>query len=148
MKNKTLAAWLSFLGGPLGMHRFYLYSLGDLWGWLYWIPTALGLYGIQRAQVAGVDDRWSWILIPLLGFSLAASALTAIVYGLMPAEKWNAKFNPRTAADAPSGETNWLTVGALVCALLMGSGTLIASLAFSFQRYFEYQIEAAQHISP
>jgi hypothetical protein len=147
MKNKTLAAWLAFLGGPVGLHRFYLYSLGDPWGWLYSIPTALGLYGIQRVQVAGVDDHWSWVLIPLLGFSLAASALTAIVYGLMPAEKWNAKFNPSTAADALPGQTNWLTVGALVCALLLGSGTLIASLAFSFQRYFEYQIEAAQQIS-
>ena len=24
MKNKTLATWLTFLGGPLGLHRFYL----------------------------------------------------------------------------------------------------------------------------
>lgn len=147
MKNKTLATWLAFLGGPIGLHRFYLYSIGDLWGWLYWIPTALGLYGIQRVQVAGVDDHWSWILIPFLGFSLAASALTALVYGLMASEKWNTKFNPNTATDAMCGQTNWLTVGALVCALFLGSGTLIASLAFSFQRYFEYQIETAQKLS-
>ena len=32
MKNKTLAAWLAFLGGPLGLHRFYLHGLGDLAG--------------------------------------------------------------------------------------------------------------------
>ena len=50
MKNKTLAAWLAFLGGPLGLHRFYLHGLGDLLGWLLPIPTALGLYGIQRVQ--------------------------------------------------------------------------------------------------
>jgi hypothetical protein len=42
MKNKTLAAWLAFLGGPLGLHRFYLHGLGDPWGWLLPIPTALG----------------------------------------------------------------------------------------------------------
>ncbi|MFO1212089.1 MAG: NINE protein, partial [Paenacidovorax caeni] len=24
MKSKTLATWLAFLGGPLGLHRFYL----------------------------------------------------------------------------------------------------------------------------
>ncbi|MBP8224666.1 MAG: NINE protein, partial [Acidovorax sp.] len=24
MKNKTVAAWLAFVGGPLGLHRFYL----------------------------------------------------------------------------------------------------------------------------
>ena len=56
MKNKTTAAWLAFLGGPLGLHRFYLYGLGDWMGWLLPIPTALGLYGIQRIQELGQDD--------------------------------------------------------------------------------------------
>ena len=32
MKNKTLAAWLTFLGGPLGLHRFYLHGPTDLLG--------------------------------------------------------------------------------------------------------------------
>ena len=81
MKNKTLAAWLAFLGGPLGLHRFYLHGLGDLPGWLLPIPTALGLYGVQRVQRYGVDDGWSWVLIPLLGFTIAGCALTAIIYG-------------------------------------------------------------------
>ena len=147
MKNKTLATWLAFLGGPLGLHRFYLHSLGDMWGWLYWIPTVLGLYGVQRVQVAGLDDHWSWVLIPLLGFSMTASALTAIIYGLMAPENWNTKFNPGKAIDARPGQTNWITVAALVCALLVGTGTLMASLAFSFQRYFEYQIELGQKLS-
>jgi hypothetical protein len=39
MKSKTLAAWLAFLGGPIGLHRFYLYGLGDRWGWLLPLPT-------------------------------------------------------------------------------------------------------------
>ena len=94
MKNKTLAAWLAFLGGPLGLHRFYLHGMGDLLGWLLPIPTALGLYGIERVQRYGVDDQWSWVLVPLLGFTIAGCALTAIVYGLMTREKWNARFNP------------------------------------------------------
>jgi len=38
MKNKTLATWLTFFGGPLGLHRFYLRGLGDLWGWLLPLP--------------------------------------------------------------------------------------------------------------
>ena len=49
MKNKTIAAWLAFVGGPLGLHRFYLKGPGDMLGWLLPIPTALGLYGIERA---------------------------------------------------------------------------------------------------
>ncbi len=147
MKNKTLAAWLSIVGQPLGLQRFYLHGLNDIWGWLSPIPTALGIYGVRRAQSLGLDDHLSWVLIPLLGLIVAIGALSAIVYGLMSPEKWNARFNPNAAADAASGQTNWLTVGALVCSLLIGAGVLMASLAFSFQRYFEYQIEEAQKIS-
>ena len=42
MKNKTVAAWLAFLGGPLGLHCFYLRGFGSTLGWLLPIPTALG----------------------------------------------------------------------------------------------------------
>lgn len=147
MKNKTLTAWLAFLGGPLGLHRFYLRGMGDLLGWMLPIPTALGLYGIQRVQTLGQDDQMSWYLIPLLGFTIAACALTAIVYGLMTPQKWNAKFNPEAVADAAPGQTNWLTIAAVVFALLVGTTVLMASIAFSFQRYFEFQIEEARKIS-
>lgn len=146
-KNKTLAAWLAFLGGPLGLHRFYLRGLGDLPGWLLPIPTALGLYGIERVQQFGQDDTWSWLLIPLLGFTFAGCALTAILYGLMTPEKWNGKFNPGLPADAAPGRTNWFTIGAIALSLMVGTGVLMASIAFSFQRYFEYQIEQARQIS-
>lgn len=147
MKSKTLAAWLAFLGGPLGLHRFYLHGLGDLLGWLLPIPTALGLYGIQRVQSLGQDDHASWLLIPLLGFTIAGCALRAILYGLMAPERWNARFNPQGAADAPAGRTNWFTVFAIALSLLVGTTVLMASIAFSFQRYFEYQIEEARKIS-
>ncbi|KQP17938.1 NINE protein [Pseudorhodoferax sp. Leaf267] len=146
-KNKTVASWLALLGGPLGLHRFYLHGWGDLWGWLYPLPTALGLYGIERVQQYGLDDKWSWVLMPLLGISVAAGALTAIVYGLRSTEKWNAGFNTQAAADAPPGQTNWFTIAAVVASLLIGTAVLMASLAFSFQRYFEYQIEEARKIS-
>ncbi|HCY14459.1 MAG: hypothetical protein A2Z93_08645 [Curvibacter sp. GWA2_64_110] len=147
MKNKTLAAWLTFLVGPLGLHRFYLYGLGDLLGWLLPIPTALGLYGVERVQTFGQDDPMSWVLIPLVGFTIAGCALNAIVYGLMTREKWNARFNPAAASDHPAGGTRWLTIGAIVCSLLVGTTVLMASIAFSFQRYFEYQVEEARKIS-
>jgi hypothetical protein len=147
MKNKTVAAWLAFLGGPLGLHRFYLHGLTDLVGWLLPIPTALGLYGIERVQRFGVDDQWSWALIPLLGFTIAGCALTAIVYGLMTREKWNARFNPTAAEDAAPGGTHWFTIIAVALSLMVGTAVLMASIAFSFQRYFEYQIEEARKIS-
>ncbi len=147
MKNKTIAAWLAFIVGPLGMHRFYLRGLRDPLGWLLPIPTALGLYGLMRAQSNGLDDLWSWALIPLLGFTIAGCALTAIVYGLMTPEKWNARFNPSIAADAASGRTDWLTIGAVALALLVGTTVLLSSIVLIFQHYFEYQIEEARKIS-
>lgn len=147
MKNKTLAAWLAFLGGPLGLHRFYLKGLGDTLGWALPIPTALGLYGVQRVQQFGLDDPWSWVLLPLLGFTAAGCALTAIVYGLMAPEKWNARFNPGAPAEAPAGASSWLTVTAVALALLVGTTVLMSSIVFSFQRYFEYQIEEGRKIS-
>jgi len=146
-ENKTVATWLTFIGGPLGLHRFYLRGAGDLLGWLLPLPTALGLYGIERVQQNGVDDPWSWVLIPLLGFTMAGCALTAIIYGLMTPEKWNARFNPSAPLDAAPGQTNWFTIGSIALALLVGTTVLMSSIAFSFQRYFEYQIEEARKIS-
>jgi len=147
MKSKTTAAWLTFIGGPLGLHRFYLHGFWDLPGWLLPVPTALGLYGIERVQQHGQDDHLSWLLIPLLGFTFAGCALRAILYALTPPERWNARFNPGTEPDTPAGHTHWGTIGAIVASLMVGTGVLMASLAFSFQRYFEYQIEEARKIS-
>ena len=147
MKNKTLAAWLAFLGGPLGLHRFYLYGTSDMLAWLLPIPTALGLYGLERAQNYGLDDPLSWVLIPLLGFTISGCALTAIVYALTATEKWNAKFNPTASSDAAAGQTQWVTIGAVVFSLLIGATVLMSSIVFSFQHYFEFQIEEARKIS-
>ncbi|MES2976811.1 MAG: NINE protein [Pseudomonadota bacterium] len=145
MKNKTLAAWLAFLGGPLGLHRFYLHGWSDKLGWLLPVPTLLGTYGIARVRQYGLDDPLSWALIPLVGFTVAGCALMAIVYGLTSAEKWNARY--ALAPEAPAGRTHWLTVGVVVIALLVGTTALMSSLAFSFQRYFEYQVDEARKIS-
>ena len=147
MKSKTLAAWLALLGGPLGLHRFYLHGLGDMIGWALPIPTALGLYGIQRVQEFGQDDQASWLLIPLLGLTIAGCCLTAIVYGLASREKWNARFNPQADAQAAAGGTGWLTIFAVALSLMFGATVLMASIAFSFQRYFEYQVEEGRRIS-
>ena len=147
MKNKTLAAWLTFVGGPLGLHRFYLFGIASRLLWILPIPTLLGLYGIYRAHTLGLEDPWGWVLIPMLGFTIAGCALNAVVYGLMATDKWNARFNPGAAAEAPAGQTNWLTIGALVASLLVGTTVLMASLAYSFQHYFEYQVEEAKLIS-
>ncbi len=146
-KNKTLAVWLALLGGMFGLHRFYLRGLGDWIGWLHPVPTALGWWGMDRVLLYGQDDKLSWVLIPLLGITVAASCLTGIVYALADRERWNQRFNPDQPADAAAGGTNWLTIGALVASLMLGTVALMGTLAFGFQRYFEYQVEEGRKIS-
>ena len=146
LKNKTLATWLALLLGQTGLHRMYLFGVQDLWAWAHPLAAAVGWYGIYRVRTIGQDDQLAWLLVPVLGFLLAATAITAIYYGLSSLEKWNDAHNPQ-APDAPAGQTNWLVIGAVVFSVLMGATALMSSIAFSFQRYFEFQIEEARKIS-
>lgn len=136
-KSKTVATWLAFLGGGFGLHRFYLYGLRDAMGWLWAVVTLIGLQGLLRHLNVGQDDHAAWLLLPVLGFSLSGGALMALVYGLMPDDKWNARFNPQ----GPEHHAGWITVFGVVLALLVGAGVLMSAIAFSAQRYFEYEAE-------
>ena len=140
LRSKTLATWLALLGGGLGLHRFYLHGKADLLGWLLPIPTLLGLYGVLRARQIGLDDQLSWALIPLLGLALAGTMLSAIVYGLTSDEKWHARYNPQAGTEQPSG---WFAIIGVLLALTLGATALMATIAFSAQRYFEFQAEPA-----
>lgn len=146
-KSKTLAAWAAMLGGPLGLHRFYLHGLRDVWGWLCPIPTVLGLWGVQRVQQFGQDDQLSWLLVPLLGMIVAGTMLQAILIGLTPDERWHARHNPALAGHPDAPASGWGVVFAIVISLMVGAGVLMATIAFSGQRYFEYQIEEARKLS-
>jgi TM2 domain-containing membrane protein YozV len=134
-KSKTLATWIALLAGGLGVHRFYLHGLRDRWGWLFVPPTLIGLYGVQRMREFGADDQLAWVLIPLLGLALVVAMGTAIAYGLMPDERWNARYNPA----GPAHQMNWGTVLGVAIALIVGAGILMATIAFSAQRYFEHE---------
>jgi len=94
-----------------------------------------------------VDDPLSWFLLPLLGINIACGALNAIYWGLMSTERWNSTYNPQDEVESPAGATNWLIVVALILSLMVGTTALLSTLAYGFQRYFEYQIEEARKIS-
>jgi hypothetical protein len=146
-KNKTIAVWLALTLGSFGLHRFYLRGLGDWIGWLFPIPTALGWWGIDRAITFGQDDTLSWVLMPLLGISITISCLMGIVYALADRAAWNHRYNPELEEQALAGQTQWLTIGALIACLLVGTVAFMATLTFSFQRYFEHQVEAAKELT-
>ena len=137
-KSKTLATWIALVGGSLGLHRFYLYGFRDVLGWLLAVPTLLGVYGAQRMRELGMDDRPAWLLTPLLGAMLAATMLTAIVYGLTPDDAWDRRHNP----SAPSRPSGWLVIFGVVAALALGATALMTTIAFSAQRLFELQAAA------
>lgn len=137
-RSKTFAAWAAVLTGGLGGHAFYLQGWLSPWGWAHWPFTMAGLIGFQRVQAFGVDDRLSWVLLPLGGLSIAAAMLAAIVIGLMPDEKWDARFNAGRGTGRPSG---WAAVIAVILALLIGAMALLSSLTYALQRYFEVNME-------
>lgn len=135
--SKAVATWLAFLGGSLGLHRFYLHGVRDPWAWLYPWPTLAGAYGFWRMREWGVDDARGNLLVPLLGVMLAGTMLVAIVYGLTNDERWAA----RHGGDAGRPRAPWPTLVAVVLALATGASIAVATIAFTAQRYFEAHSE-------
>jgi TM2 domain len=146
-KHKTTATYLALFFGTLGAHRFYLKGLGDKWGWLQLGVTAIGIVGIRRIWVLGHDDRLAWALVPLVGFSLFAACLAAIVFGLASEAKWHAAYNQETpenhASGGSSGATSGLTIFGVIMALLLGTTALMSAIAFTGQRFFEAMLKAS-----
>ena len=137
-RSKAVATWLAVAGGSLGLHRFYLHGAGDAWAWLHVLATLVGGYGFWRMREFGTDDRLGSLLVPLLGTSIAAAMLAAIVHGLAPDERWDASFG-RSGAPTRSG---WLTIAGVVVALAVGATVMMATIAFTAQRYFEWRAPA------
>ena len=137
-RSKTMATWLAVLSGCLGGHRLYLKGWSDTLAWLHAVPTALGLMGVARMRQLGQDDRLAWLLIPLLGLMIAQGMLWAIVYGLQPDERWDARYNP----GQPGRDTRWGPVLGVIVALMIGAGVLMGTIAFGGQKFFEWQMGA------
>jgi hypothetical protein len=133
--------------GALGAQRAYLHGWRDGWAWAGLLPTAAGLSGLVRARSIGLDDALAAWLMPLLGLMVTAGMLQAIVIALTPDEQWDARHNP----DRPGPATGWGAVLAAIFALLLGGGVLMATVAFSGERFFEWQLREdppARALSP
>ncbi len=137
-KSKTLACWAAVIAGFAGAHRFYLHGGRDSVGWAHVLLSLPGLYGIRRMNLIGQDDQLAWILIPLLGLSIAAAMGMGLFWGLMAEENWARRY-PAPNGVTDHGETSWLTVLGVIAALMVGATVVMATIAFSAQRFFEYQ---------
>lgn len=135
-RSKTLAAWLALGLGAIGVHRIYLYGWRDLAAWLHPLPTLMGLAGVVRMRNLGQDDRIAWLLIPMLGTMLSIAAATAILWALMPDERWDQRHN----GGLPTHGARWGAVLAAVVGLLLGGMVLMGTIAFALQKFFEWQL--------
>ena len=138
-RSKSVATWLALVVGSLGLHRLYLHGGRDRWAWLFPGPTIVGAYGFWRLRELGTDDPLGSLLVPLLGISVAAAMLTSIVYGLTPAERWQARHDSSDEA----ARTGWMTVIGVILALAIGATVTMATIAFSAERYFDRFMPAA-----
>lgn len=123
-KNKTLATALAFLLGGLGVHRFYLHGSVDRIGLLHvcCLPATGMVYGLGHAL------NPFWVLLPLI-VSCIAGFVEALVIGLTPDERWDARYN---AASSRSSRSNWPLALLLVLTMLVGATVLIATLSRLF----------------
>ncbi|QJD98899.1 TM2 domain-containing protein [Massilia forsythiae] len=123
-KNKTLATALAFLLGGVGAHRFYLRGGVDRLGLLHLccLPATGLVYGLGRAP------NPFWVLLPLI-VSCLAGFVEALVIGLTPDERWDARHN---AASNRSSHSNWPLALLLVLTMLVGTTILIATLSRLF----------------
>ena len=148
--SKTAATWIALVGGSLGLHHFYLRGWRNAWGWLYPIPTLVGLAGIIRMRNLGVDDHLAWVLIPWLGLTISVAMLFAIVIGLTTDAKWarlhaGEPGKPVVRATREEDEdspppgmvrTGYGPVLGVILALMIGGGVLMGTIAFTVERLF------------
>jgi hypothetical protein len=66
--------------------------------------------------------------------------LCAILYGLTPDEKWDARRNP----GLPRARTAWGPVLGVIAALMLGSAVLMGTVAFSIQKLFEWELDPSR----
>jgi len=143
-RSKTVATWVALALGALGGLRFYLHGARDAAAWLHVPPTLLGLWGAWRMDTLGQDDRLASLLVPLLGLMLSWAMLSAIVAALTPDARWDERHNP----GLPGRSTGWGPVLGAILALMIGGIVLMGTIAFSGQRFFEWQQQSLLPVLP
>lgn len=127
-KNKTLATLIAAVLGGIGLHRFYLYGARDRFGWLHIlaIPFSLALMA-ANPQAPQLFTAQPFVLSVLCG------CLEALAIGLTPDDKWDLRHN---AGSGKQSESHWILAVIIVLTVGLGAMGLIALLARSFDLLF------------
>jgi TM2 domain-containing membrane protein YozV len=123
-KNKTFATLLALLLGGIGAHRCYLRGARDKWALLH--VASLPALALVAAVAPQADIYYK--LLPLI-LSYLAAFVQALVLGLMPDEKYDARYNVGSGGRTDS---QWPLALLLVITLMVGATTLIATIARLF----------------
>jgi TM2 domain-containing membrane protein YozV len=125
-KNRFAAALLAFVFGGLGAHRFYLAS--HRWWWYSaWLIVGMLLF----ATFANPVSTWLLVfaLLPVwMGF------VEAMAFGVMPDEKWDARFNSESQKRSENG---WNCVFIAILSLLVGTTIFMTTVILAAQYYYE-----------
>ncbi len=123
-KNKTVATFLALLLGSIGLHRFYLGGLSDRWGWLHAVSLPMSAWLLlSNPELPLLVNT-----LPLV-ISLLTASIETFVLGLMPDEKWDARYNP---ASGITSDSRWPVALMMVVNLFCGATLLLAVLARGF----------------
>jgi hypothetical protein len=104
----------------------------------------VGLVGVHPHAQPRAGRPLAWLLIPVLGLMISAAMLTAIVYALTPDEKWDARHNPGQAVVG----TGWGAGTGGHGGAAGGRSLLMGTVAYSGQKFFEWQLQAASATQP
>ncbi len=123
-KNKTLTTFLALLLGSVGLHRFYLHGLTDRWGWLHAVSLPLSALLLLSNPELPLLVK----ILPLV-ISMLTASIETFVLGLMPDEKWDARYNP---ASGIASDSRWPIALMMVVNLFFGATLLLTVLARGF----------------
>jgi len=127
-KNKTFATFLAAFLGAAGLHRFYLAGFRDFWGWAHLLATFLGLL----LFLAGGNRPAFFSLMPAILSGIVA-IIEALVIGLTPDDKWDARHN---AGSGRRSDSRWPLAVLLVFTVGAGAIAVIGTLARTFDLLF------------
>lgn len=122
-KNKTLSTLLAVFLGGIGVHRFYVHGAKDFWAWNYLFAFILFA---SAAFLARSTDTLTITLLALFPVSVFAGWIEAIVTGLTPDAKWDARHNAHSQRKSASG---WPLIVLLVMTFGLGITTFIFCVA-------------------
>ncbi|WP_442593044.1 NINE protein [Parapusillimonas sp. JC17] len=124
-RSKVAAAWLACLLGMFGAHWWYM---GRRWAWAV---TAFSLLMIVLAQLYPV--WWDNPPFLLLLIPTTAGYIDALVYALMPDEKFDARYN---SGSRRMTKTGWNAVIAAIFTTFFGSTVVMFGIAVTVMHVY------------